>query len=160
MKLTPREKRIRSNFEPGKITRDGFLGSDERHIHDIIYEDERTLSKLKVNINQIADRMQYFIEEGKKGLDSPVQLGDHIIQIQWDRGMLPCPFGDPGLHHKLVATVLNEKLKRTIRFSQLSVHLIRVHGFFGGKGSVFRIEPDEAVRTLDIQPDKSTGGGK
>jgi hypothetical protein len=152
MKLTPKEKAIRSNFEPGKITRDGFLGSDRRPIYDIIHEDERTLSKLKVNIYQVADRMQYFIEEGKKGLETSVEVGDCKVRIQWDRGMLPCPFGERGLHHKLVATISNEKLNRSIRFSQLSVHLIREHGFFGGKGSVFRIEPVDVVRIIDFQP--------
>ncbi len=157
MKLTPREKIIRSNFKPGKITRDGFLGTDVRHIHDIIQTDERTLFRLKTSLNQIADRMQYFIEEGKKGLETSVAVGDCKVQIQWDRGMLPCPFGERGLHHKLIATVSNKELKLSIRFSQLSVHLIRVHGFFGGKESLFRIEPEEIVRILDIQPDEFTG---
>ena len=158
MKPTPREKMIQSNFEPGKITRDGFLGIDVRYIHDIIQADERTLSKLKISANRIADRMQYYIEEGKKGLETSVEVGDCKVRIQWDRGMLPCPFGERGLQHKLVATVSNEKLSRSVCFSQLSVHLIRAHGFFGGKGSPFRIEPEEIVRILDIQPNEFRGG--
>jgi hypothetical protein len=154
MKTTSSEKEIRSNFEPGKLTKDGFLGSDRRHIHDIVRADEATLARIKMDVSRIADRMQDLIEKGKEGIESPVQSGDHRIQVQWGRGMLPCPFGEPGLHHKLVAEVSNERLHSSIRYSQLSVHLIRAHGFFGGKGSVFRIEPEEIVRILDIQPDK------
>jgi hypothetical protein len=158
MKQTFQEKTKRINFEPGHITKDGFLGTDERHIHDIIRADEMTLARLGIDIDQIAERMQAMIEKGKEGLESPVQSEVYLIQVQWDRGMLPCPFGERGLHHKLVVTVSNEKLNRSIRFSQLSVHMIRAHGFFGGKGSLFRIEPEEIVRILDVRPDQSAGG--
>lgn len=154
MKQTPQEKIKRINFEPGRITKDGFLGTDNRHIHDIIQVDKRILSELHINLNQIAERMQYFIEQGKKGLETSVEVGDYRIQIQWDRGMLPCPFGERGLHHKLIVTIFNIRLNQSIRFSQLGVHLIRVHGFFGGKGSVFRIEPKEIIRILNIQPNR------
>ena len=158
MKQTYQEKIKRINFEPGQITKNGFLGTDQRHIHDIIQADEHILSRLEVNSNQIADRMQYFIEQGKKGLETLVTIGNYQLLFQWDRGMLPCPFGERGLHHKLVAEVLNKKINRSVRFSQLNVHLIRMHGFFGGKGSSFRIEPEEIVHVLDIKPNESTGG--
>ena len=68
MKQTPLEKKVIDNFKPGKITKDGFLGDDKRHVHDIIKEDLLTLSKLGVELEEIADRLQYFIEEGKNGL--------------------------------------------------------------------------------------------
>ena len=152
MKQTSQEKINRINFEPGHITKDGFLGTDNRHIHDMIQTDERTLSTLGVDSNQIAERMQYFIEQGKKGLETSIEVEDYQVQIQWDRGMLPCPFGERGLYHKLIVTILNKKLNQSIRFSQLSVHLIQVHGFFGGNDSVFRINPEKVIQILDIQP--------
>ncbi len=58
--------------------------------------------------------------------------------------MMPCPFGHAGLYPKIVATVRSGT--EEIRFSQLGIHLIRKHGFFGGKGSVFRVEPEKLVR--------------
>jgi hypothetical protein len=154
MKQTYQEKIKRVNFEPGHITKDGFLGTDQRHIHDIIQADKHILSRLKVNSNQIAERMQYFIEQGKKGLEMSVEVEDFQIRVQWDRGMLSCPFGERGLHHKLIVTIFNKRLNQSIGYSQLSVHLIRIHHFYGGKGSVFRIEPEELVRILDIQPNR------
>jgi len=150
MKETPLEKKLLNNFKPGKITKDGFLGEDKRHIHDIIREDLLTLSKAGVTTGQIADQLQYFVEEGKKGLETKVDLGDFAVQIEWDRGLLPCPFGEPGLHHKIVATLHNKKLNRTIKFSQLNIHLIREHSFFEGKGSRFRLEPGELVEFLGL----------
>ena len=112
MKQTPLEKKLLVNFKPGKITKNGFLGDDTRHIHDIIKEDLLTLSKLGVDIEEIVNRLQYFIEEGKKGLETKVDLGDFTVQIAWDRGLLPCPFGEPRRHHKIVATVFNKNLDK------------------------------------------------
>ena len=156
MKQTPQEKKIYDNFKPGKITKEGFLGDDTRHIHDIIEEDVHTLARLGVTQEQIADRLQYFIEEGKKGLETPVDLGDFTTQVIWRRGMLPSPFGDPKrLYHKIVATVFNKHLNKELRYTQLNVHMIRDHGFFEGKGSVFRLEPEEVVEVLEIKPERS-----
>jgi hypothetical protein len=151
MKQTPLEKKVLDNFKPGKITKDGFLGNDTRHIHDIIKEDLLALSKMGVEVDTIADRLQYFIDEGKKGLETKVDLGDFTVQISWDRGLLPCPFGEPRRHHKIIATLYNKKLDKEIRYSQLNVHTIREHGFFEGKGSAFRLEPEELVDLLELR---------
>lgn len=151
MKQTPLEKKLIDNFKPGKITKDGFLGNDTRHIHDIIKEDLLMLSRLGIEADTIADRLQYFIEEGKKGLETKVDLGDFTVQISWDRGLLPCPFGEPRRHHKIIAAVLNKKLSKKVEYSQLNVHLIKEHGFFLGKGSTFRLEPEDLVDVLNLK---------
>ncbi len=150
MKKTPHENDIADNFLPGKISKEGFLGNDTRHIHEIVFKDSRTLARINITQEQVANRLQYFIEQGKKGLETTVDLGDYSVKIIWSRGLLPCPFGEPKLHHKIMATVENKRLNKTIKFSQLSVHMIREHGFFGGKGSIFRLEPEEIAGTLDI----------
>ncbi|MFH1940502.1 MAG: hypothetical protein ABIL68_00230 [bacterium] len=150
MKPQPEEIEIHNNFKPGGITKDGFLGSDARHVHDIVGEDGRTLAQLGIDPEAVADRLQYFIEEGKKGLENTVDLGDFTVQVRWQRGMLPCPFGEKGLHHKLIATVYHKKMDRSLRYSQLNVHMIREHGFFEGKSSIFRLDPEEVVDILGI----------
>ena len=156
MKQTPQEKQIYENFLPGKITKEGFLGDDRRHLHDIIEEDLHALTQLGVTKEQIADRLQYFIEEGKKGLETPVKLDNYVTQVIWRRGMLPSPFGGAGrLYHKIVATVKNTTLNKELAYTQLNVHMIRNHGFFEGKGSVFRLEPEEVVEILNVKPEPS-----
>ncbi|MBN2093323.1 hypothetical protein JW964_27105 [candidate division KSB1 bacterium] len=151
MKETPDEKLIKENFAPGKISRDGFLGSDDRNIHDIIAQDNQTLLSLDISHEEIAKNLQMLIDEGKKGLESPIDYGNFIIQVQWSRGALPCPFGDKIFVPKIMATVHHKQLNHTIKFSQLSVHLIGKHGFFGGKGSHFRLEPVDLVGFLDLK---------
>ena len=143
MKQTPQEKHIYENFLPGKITKEGFLGDDARHIHDIIEEDLHTLTRMGITQDQIADRLQYFIEEGKKGLETPVTVDHFVTHVIWRRGMLPSPFGDPKrLYHKIVATVKNTTQNKELRYTQLNVHMIRDHGFFEGEGGLFRIDPE------------------
>ncbi|MBN1349631.1 hypothetical protein JXJ21_09495 [candidate division KSB1 bacterium] len=158
MKQTIQEKLIEKNFKPGIITKDGFLGNDERHIHDIIRADDMTLSRLGLTRAQIADRLQFFIELGKKAVDNEVVSGDFSVHLQWSRGMLPCPFGEPPLHYKMIVTVTNNKQNQMIRYSQLNVHMIREHGFFLGMGSTFRLEPEAIARMLmpEIENQQST----
>ena len=151
MKQTPEERKILDNFQPGAISKDGFLGSDDRHIHDIVEEDHRILSRMGLNPEMIAKRLKYFIHEGKKGFGSKVDLEGFTVRVEWDRGMLPCPFGEAGLHPKIVATVTHKEKKKTISYSQLSVHMIQQHCFFGGRGSVFRLDPEELVDVVDMR---------
>jgi len=155
MKETPPERKIYENFKPGQISKDGFLGNDARHIHDIILADQRQLDALGISAQTIADRLQYFINEGKQGLEGPVDVEHFRVEVIWSRGAIPCPFGERGVHSKILATLENKSLHATIRYSQLSVHLIREHTFFAGEGSPFRLDPVEVVRILEIKPETS-----
>jgi hypothetical protein len=150
MKETPLEKRVRVNFEPGKISKNGFLGEDPRHVSDIVQADEITLKSMGITREPIAARLQYLINEGKKGLEAPVEIENFMVTVQWTRGLIACPFGEPGLHPKIIATVHNKSLNQSIQYSQLNVHLIREHGFFEGEGSQFRMEPAALVQFLNL----------
>jgi len=137
-----------NNFKPGNLTRDGFLGRDARPIFEIVRQDADGLARCGVTPEEVADFLQSLIEEGKKGLEGPVIHGSRVIQIHWARGMLPCPYGEPRLHSKISAVVTDPSTGLTLRFSQLGVHLIREHGFFGGTGSPYRLEPEEIVALM------------
>ncbi|MBN1153374.1 hypothetical protein JXB12_00485 [candidate division KSB1 bacterium] len=150
MKLTPKEQIIEKNFKLGAITKDGFMGDDVRHVHDIIQHDAMTLEKLGISSGELAARMQFFIDLGKEAIENIVDWNEYTIQVIWSRGMLPCPFGEPRLHHKIFIELRNNKLNKSIRYTQLNVHLIREHGFFEGKGSPFRLEPEELVEVLSL----------
>lgn len=152
MKPTPEETARRKNFEPGILSKDGFLGDDSRHIHDIIEDDLRTLARFGIDRETLANRLQGFIEEGKKSMELPIDTGVFIVKVQWQRGMIPCPFGERGLQHKIIVYVTNKTLGKTICYSQLNVHMIREHGFFEGRGGVFRIEPEELIAFLELKP--------
>ena len=150
MKQTPAEKKLEIRFQPGQITKNGFLGNDTRHIHDIVEADQQILNRYGLNNKEIADRLKQFIDEGKKGLEGKVDLEEYVVQVHWARGVMVCPFGEPGLHSKVVVHLYSKTLKKEIRYTQLSVHMIRKHGFWGGIGSAFRLEPTDVIRLLKM----------
>jgi hypothetical protein len=149
---------IESNFLPGALSRDGFLGDDKRTIPEIIGEDGKDLARLGTNPEAVANFLQSLIDEGKRGLEGSVGYGGLTIRLDWARGLLSCPFGDPRLLPKITATVTDGSSGRMFRFSQLTVHLIREHGFFGGRGCPFRVEPMQVVELIRHQSITSKEG--
>jgi hypothetical protein len=131
-----------SHFRPGQISRDGFLGSDLRSVREIVRQDGQTLERLGLTPEAVADVLQDLIDAAKRGLEGPVDAGTCIVRLDWARGLVPCPFGEKRLQPKITVEAVRKWTGETMWFTQLSVHLIREHGFFGGEGSVFRIEPE------------------
>jgi len=146
---------IEAAMKPGVITINGFLGNDTRKLSEIIEADNALVCKLGLSHEKIADRMKEFIEAGKKGLglSEVAYKGYFTINIDVAMGKLPCPFLHPGRFPKLIATITNNRIHRRIQFSELSVHMIREHGFYGGIGSLYRCEPKTIAEVLELQPE-------
>ncbi len=155
MKQSPQMKRAQDNMAPGVITLKGFLGTDERHLVDIIIQDEADVQRLDVSHEAIAARMRELRDAGARGLGEYITVEPGIVvQVYSVRGKLPCPFEDPGLHSKTTTTVRNEKQGSEVSFSDLHIHLIGEHGFYEGKGFPFRLDPEKLVQVLEVQPDQ------
>jgi hypothetical protein len=151
MKQTQQMKRAQANMAPGVLTLEGFLGRDQRHLLDIIIEDEAVVQRLDVSHETIARRMQFLRDGGEKGLGEFVTVEPGIlVRVDSVRGKLPCPFEDQGLFEKTTTTVRNERINKDISYSDLHIHLIREHGFYEGKGFAFRLEPKELVEILEV----------
>jgi hypothetical protein len=114
----------------------------------IIRQDTVELERLGIDTERIAVKLESLLELAKEGLECPVHLGKYTIRAQWDRGLIPCPMGEPGLFPK-IAVELTLQSGKVLQYSLLSVHLIRSHGFFGEPGRLFRIEPKEVSLLLD-----------
>lgn len=149
MKRTIDEKKIHTKMQAGVITYGGFLGTDKRSYLQIIADDEKSLNALGKTAEEIADRLEYFQQVSFDSFG-----GDAVIDGIWEvetevvRGYLPCPFMHQGMYRKSYTTVKNKQSKKSFTFSALNIHLIRVHGFFEGKNSHFRLEPAELVKEL------------
>ncbi|MBI9101943.1 MAG: hypothetical protein JEY99_05970 [Spirochaetales bacterium] len=151
MKETPQMKVIKENMKPGVISLNGFLGEDSRTLEDIILKDQGTVRRLGLTHKDIAAKMQYFKDEGRKGLGDFVSIEPHFeVQTQSVRGKMPCPFGHPGIIQKLNITVRNKEIGEEITFTEMNIHMIDEHGFYEGKGSLFRIDPTVISRVLEI----------
>lgn len=142
-------------MKPGVITLEGFLGTDRRNLIDILVADEAEVKRMDITHQDIANRMIELREAGLRGLGNFITVAPHFeVRVDSARGMLPCPFGDPGLFSKTNTTVRNLKKNEEITFTDLHIHMIGFHGFYEGKGSSFRLEPRELADILEIEPEK------
>ncbi|MDD2331440.1 MAG: hypothetical protein PHI68_02175 [Candidatus Cloacimonetes bacterium] len=149
MKLTPSEEQIMARMQPGVITLNGFLGFDTRNLNEIIADDEKVLEMLGISAEELAERMQYFSDKTFESYDLPVLI-DEIYEVETNivRGKLPCPFRHPGIYRKTITTLTNRKQQITVRWTALSIHTIKEHHFFEGKGSPFRLDPQILKKAL------------
>jgi len=153
MKQTAIEDRAQAQMQPGVITRDGMLGSDTRRLVDILVEDEAAVRRLGTTHLAIARRMRQLRRAGAGGLGNSIPVGDNFdVIVDGVRGRMPCPYED-GTVSKTNTRVTNRRLEREILFTDLHIHMIERHGFYMGRGSLYRLEPADVVAILEIEPE-------
>ena len=151
MKQTPEYDSIQRQMLPGVITLEGFLGTDTRKLIDILGEDDSVVRRSEKTHEQIAQRMRFFRDAGMPGLGEFMSIDDVFdVRVDSVRGKLPSPFGGPGMYDKVNTTVVNKRLGREVTFTDLHIHFIRDHGFYEGKGSLFRLEPHDLIEILEV----------
>ncbi|HDP78821.1 MAG TPA: hypothetical protein ENN47_11735 [Mesotoga infera] len=151
MKQTPDFDRIQENMKAGSITGPGFLGDDERNLLDIISEDESKVKELGLTNELIADKLEMLMKQGERGFGSPVKVDDRfVVIVEESRGYIPCPFRHGHLSKKVNVNVRNIAMKKEIDYSPISIHLIREHGFYQGKGSTYRLDPEMVAKMLEL----------
>jgi hypothetical protein len=151
MKQSPSLDIVQGRMRPGVITRDGFLGTDRRPLTEILDDDQNTLNRMGLTHAQVADRMDHLTEEGNSGLGTTVTVdGVHEVRVDAVRGYLPCPWGHKGLYPKVNVFVRNLSTGQEMMWTALTIHLIREHGFYEGRGGAFRIEPEQARAVLGL----------
>jgi hypothetical protein len=142
MKQTMDMQSIQEKMQAGKLTAEGFLGTDTRNLQDILFADQETVKRLGVPHEEIAARMQAITDVGRKMTEALLPLtAGYAVQVDEYMGAIPCPFGD---HHNSVkrnTLVKNLNTGAAVHWTDLSIHMIRAHGFYEGIGSYFRLDP-------------------
>lgn len=149
MKQPPDIQKLEKLLRSSKLVAGGFLGDDRRGVIEIIEADATRLAELGVTAREVAARMLEVTAAGMKGLGTPVRAGTALeVTVDDNRGLMICPWAHPGRYTKTVTTLRNTETGKVLRWSNLSIHLIGEHGFFEGKGSAFRSEPEDLVEML------------
>ena len=95
--------------------------------------------------------MQELTDFGKPGLGRPTKVNELFeIEVEDYRGKLPCPFQDNFKIDKRQTIIRRLDTGVIIRWTDLNIHMIRHHGFFEGHGSIYRLDPLELVRFLNM----------
>jgi len=148
MKLAPNLKKATENMKEGVLSAEGFLGNETLNLADIIERDEEEMRNLGLDFDKSADKLEELLRAGSLGLGEPITIEDKwLVQTYEAKGGLPCPFED-GLYEKITATIINKENKIKVSVSELSIHLLKVHHFCQGRGSIFRIDPKVIKKVL------------
>jgi hypothetical protein len=144
-------EKIHENMLPGCFSAHGFLGSDKRKLVDILKADDLTVKGLSINHKAIADKMKYLTQAGKQGFGCTV-IVDSIFEVTVEeyRGTIPCPYSDSHHAYKQNTQIKNLKTGKIISWTDLNIHMIEMHGFYEGVGSLFRIDPKDTIEILDL----------
>jgi hypothetical protein len=139
---------IEALLRSGKLALGGFMGWDDRELYVVIEEDLRAIWAAGRGVAEVAARMTKLTREGTAALGNPVMFDNMEITVEENKGLNLCPWGCPDVLSKRVTTVQRPAGGKSLRWSDLSIHMIRRHGFFEGRGSAFRLEPKELVETI------------
>lgn len=152
MKQTPELDRVQTKMQPGVLTLKGFLGNDDRKLADILMDDQQSLNRLQITSEQIANRLHKLADLGADLMEQEVLVEKRFrIKVRDDRGKIPSPWAD-GLFEKGDVDLTDTVTGKTLKWNKLTLRLMSVHGFFGGIGSEYRIDPAEVVEILELKP--------
>ncbi len=150
MKQSPQDKKLEELLHSSALVAGGFMGTDHRSAAEVIEADRAMLQALGVNAAMLAQRMRELAALAATGLGTWVDApgGRLRVMVEEYKGNLTCPWPHAGQYHKRLTTAERTGAGQTLMWTDLNVHLIEAHGFFEGKGSSFRIEPETAVKIL------------
>jgi len=151
MKQAPDIRQVVDRMRPGVLCRDGFLGSDRRRLEEIIETDRSTVAGLGTSHEAIAKRLEAVYDGARAGLGTPVAIGERLTAV-WREAMgrIPCPWGRCGTFPKGEVEVTDAETGRSLLLTPLSIHQVAAHGFYQGRGSRYRVEPELACRLLRL----------
>jgi hypothetical protein len=149
MKQSPDMQKLEEILRSSELAAGSFMGNDPRHVSEIIEADATELFALGITTERLVARMKEITVVAEKGLGNWVQVDtEREAKVDEARGLIPCPWPHEERFCKRVTTVRRAGTNQTVRWSDLSLHMIAAHGFFQGKGSYFRTEPAEFVGIL------------
>ena len=152
MKQTPELDRVQAKMQPGVLTLKGFLGDDDRKLADILAADQLCLNQLGITAAQIADKLADLAERGTDLMEEEITVDDRYkVKVRDDRGKIPSPWDD-GLFEKGDVDLTDTVTGKSLKWNKLTLRLMSAHGFFGGRGSEYRIDPEIAKDILNLAP--------
>ena len=156
MKRTEQELMILERMAPGALCAEGFLGSDHRELPEIIAADAAAVEAAGLTNERIAAELKKLFDAAVAELGRRLEVSANLTAV-WHEGMgrIPCPFGTCGTFPKGEVELTSASIGEKAVLTALSVHLIAEHGFCGGRGSPYRIEPAALVRLLAAPGDSS-----
>ncbi len=142
MKRSADMQAVVDRMAAGALCRDGFLAADARTLEEILDADAAAFAAHDVTPGQLADRLERIHVTAVAAFGNPVDIAPGLSAV-WREAMgrIPSPWPGEGTFAKGEVELTVAATGETIRFTELSIHLLRRHTFCQGRGSRYRLEP-------------------
>lgn len=129
----------------------GFLGPEERLLDVLASDNDFVLNELKTTHQEIARHLKTLaaISPGSEAVEVDYEGRRFRVSTMFWRGYQHSPFQD-GTKTNVDVTVTNVETGRKLEYSLLVPLMIERYGFYEGKGTSYRVDPQEVVLVLDF----------
>jgi len=149
MKRSPHLNTVLERLLPGVLSRDGFLGTDPRPLEEILDTDRSAVVAHGTSHEALAASLREALEKAQAAFGTPVPVGAGLSAVHHEAmGRIPCPFGGCGTFPKGEVELADPATGERLLLTALGVHLVAAHGFYQGRGSRYRLEPETIARLL------------
>jgi hypothetical protein len=155
MEESPKDKILRKNLGPTRFSGEGFLGHDNRPVDEIIADDLRMLSCLGISIDEILKALTDVYERAKQAFGAEIEINKETTAVFHEsRGRVPSPFGGGKTYEKGETVVVHRPSGRCFIITRLGLVLIEKNHFFQGRGSRYRMNPDQVADILNLSGER------
>ncbi|MBN1600672.1 MAG: hypothetical protein JW915_03640 [Chitinispirillaceae bacterium] len=152
MKKIPQQKELKDLLGPSKFSGDGYLGTDPRIPESIIEEDRHIIEQSGFTKEQLTESLKDALKKAVDALGDPVDILPGVTAVHYEsRGKIPSPYRGDGLFQKGEVVIFDSKSGKKIIVTPLGINLIEKHNFFQGRGSRYRIEPEDIIVIFNLQ---------
>lgn len=149
MKQSPADSELHKRLQASKFSGEGFLGSDDRPLDEIITEDRRAQEETGVSKSDLVSALKNVFAEARNAQEDEITLSEGITARYYEsRGKIPSPFRGDGVYEKGEVEVSEKSTGRTLHITSLGIALIEKHDFYQGIGSYYRMSPVAIVEML------------
>ncbi len=128
-----------------------FLGKDPRTISEIISSDIKELEGINITTGELASALEDVYNSAAVSPGIEVEPLPGVVAVFFESpGKIPSPFPGGGEFSRGEVVVTEKSTGRNIIVTALSIHLIREHCFFQGRGTKYRIKPAVAADVLRL----------
>lgn len=129
----------------------GFLGAEERLLDVLIADNETVVKRLKLTHQTVATHLLAVAAIGEKLKGTPFLYHGRPfkVTVRRFRGFQFSPFQDD-TETNAEATVENLDSGHKLEYSLLAPQMIERYGFYEGKGTPYRVDPERVVEVFDF----------
>ena len=125
-----------------RLRQGNYMRGESRQLARLVEDDFALCSTLGLDLEFICSELDRLYQKAAEGLGDPVVVdGKYEVTLREDRGKTACPWGDRFFAPKATVVARNTRTGKVIVYSALGLHMMKIHGFFQGEGSPFRINP-------------------